>query len=76
MASEDRAAARLREIAAIVGCSIEAFYLPRNNDHEAAMTVELFRLWNGLTEPHARQRVLDRVRLEVGRQDTVRKAEG
>ncbi|MGH1571998.1 hypothetical protein ACRAWG_16510 [Methylobacterium sp. P31] len=76
MAFEDRAVARLREIAAVVGCSIETFFLPRDIDLDSSTTVELFRLWNTLTEPQARQRVLDSARLEASLQDAVRKVGG
>jgi hypothetical protein len=63
MAYEDRAAARLREIAAVVGCPIEAFYLPR--DADSVMTEELLRLWNATTDTQARQRILNTARREA-----------
>jgi hypothetical protein len=67
MATEDDAAARLREIAAAVGCPIEAFYSPAGlaDDHEPLMTYELFRLWDGLVDQQARARVLGFIRQEA-----------
>lgn len=65
MAVDDRAAGRLGEIAAVMGCHVEMFYLPDSESHEAGMTCELLHLWNTITEPEARQRILASARLEA-----------
>ena len=65
MAVDDRGAKRLDEIAAVMGCQVEVFYLPDSEAHEAGMTCELLHLWNTVTEPQVRQRILNRVRLEA-----------
>ncbi|GJE48393.1 hypothetical protein GOFOIKOB_1422 [Methylobacterium tardum] len=65
MAVDDRAVRRLSEIAAVMGCRVEVFYLPDSEAHEAGMTCELLRLWNAITEPQARQRILASARLEA-----------
>lgn len=66
MAVEDRAAERLKGIAAALGCSVEAFYLPDHVAQDASMTLELLRLWSALTEPQARLRVLASAQHEAG----------
>ena len=48
-----------------MGCRVEVFYLPDSEAHEAGMTCELLRLWNAITEPQARQRILASARLEA-----------
>lgn len=65
MAVDDRGAKRLDEIAAVMGCQVEVFYLPDSEAHEAGMTCELLHLWNAITEPQARQRILASARLEA-----------
>jgi hypothetical protein len=65
MAASDSAARRLGEIAAVMGCRVETFYLPDSEAPDARMTCELLHLWNTVTEPQARQRILARARLEA-----------
>lgn len=65
MAVDDRAAGRLGEIAAVMGCHVEVFYLPDSESQEAGMTCELLHLWSSITEPQARQRILESARLEA-----------
>ncbi|MBP1179755.1 hypothetical protein [Methylobacterium sp. PvR107] len=65
MAASDSAARRLGEIAAVIGCRVEVFYLPDGEAPESGMTCELLHLWNTVTEPQVRQRILNRVRLEA-----------
>ncbi len=65
MAIDVRAVARLREIAAVVGCPVEAFYAPDGDACELCMTSELFRLWQAIHEPQARQRILNSARREA-----------
>ncbi|MEE7447938.1 hypothetical protein MRF4_08930 [Methylobacterium radiotolerans] len=74
MAVDVRAGARLREIAAVLGCPVEAFYAPDGAACDAGMTSELFRLWHAIQEPQGRQRVLNSARREVYGGATVAKA--
>ncbi|MEE7506010.1 hypothetical protein ACLBXO_29795 [Methylobacterium sp. C33D] len=65
MAIDVGVGARLREIAAVVGCPVEAFYGLDGDTSDAGMTRELFRLWHAIREPQARERVLDSARREA-----------
>lgn len=67
MAVEDRAAARLTEIAALLGCPVEKFFAPDHIAVEADMTRELLSLWSAIRQPQIRQRILDAVRRETRR---------
>ncbi|MGH1591708.1 hypothetical protein ACRBEV_29160 [Methylobacterium phyllosphaerae] len=71
MTIDDSAIVRLREIAAVVGCPVEAFFASADEGVEAGMTHELIRLWNALQEPQARQRVLT-----IARHELLREARG
>lgn len=65
MAIDVRAVARLREIAAVIGCPVEAFYGPDGEAVDLGMTHELFHLWHAIQDPKARQRVLNSARREA-----------
>lgn len=66
MNAEDRAAGRLGEIAAVIGCPVDEFYAPDGGTHDAGLTCELLRLWSAIKDPQARQRILESVRREAG----------
>ncbi|MCJ2052412.1 hypothetical protein [Methylobacterium sp. J-070] len=65
MTIEGRFSERLSEIAAVMGCSVESFYLPESKAHEASLTIELLRLWSAIDDPQARQRILSTARREA-----------
>ncbi len=60
--------ALLHDIAKALGCPVAAFSSASALASEAGTAAELFRLWDMLTEPQARQRVLACARQEAARQ--------
>lgn len=67
MAVDDRASARLAEIAALLGCPVEKFFAHGDDAFDIGMTYELLSLWSTIRQPQVRQRILEAVRSETGR---------
>jgi hypothetical protein len=74
MAIDIRADARLREIAAVMGCPVEWFYASEGEAGDATMTYELLCLWHAIQEPQGRERVLKSARHEAQRETQGTKA--
>lgn len=74
MAVDDRARARLAEIAALLGCPVEKFFGPSDDVFDVGMTYELLSLWSTIRQPQIRQRILETVRRETGQDGAAREA--
>ena len=64
MAVEDPTAARLIEIAGLLGCPVQTFF-EITVSCDIVTTHELLRLWGQIDDRQARQRILQTVREEV-----------
>ncbi|MEL6063018.1 MULTISPECIES: hypothetical protein [unclassified Methylobacterium] len=67
MAVDDRFSARLAEIARLLGCPVESFFGRDEDVFDVGATYELLSLWCTIRQPLVRQRILETIRRELGR---------